>query len=246
MSLVPLTLDLLHRKLKAMTDSSCASKRILSLGYPDILANVGQVEGIFGKEVVSKLEYRDDAAKVLRWHNATNVTSQLIETRSLFRAIGFEMDVLDLAEIRGGEIIQDLNEPMPESMNLKYAAVLDAGTLEHCFNIAQAVKNVSSAVAVGGFIMHGNPLNMYNHGFYNLNPTWYGDFYGANGFTVDQIQIVLDSVSVAPRVANAPLYQRFNNIPDGAVLLVVATRKEATPVTWPIQYKYRMNPGLAG
>src|SRR6185369_4558212 len=56
MSLVPLTLDLLKRKLKEVDASACPSRRILSLGYPDILASPAQIEFIFGKEIASKLE----------------------------------------------------------------------------------------------------------------------------------------------------------------------------------------------
>ena len=109
-----------------------------------------------------------------------------------------------------------------------------------------AATIIASAVALGGFVMHGNPLNMYNHGFYNLNPTWYHDFYEANGFTVESAHIVLDAVSEAPRVAAAPAFKRFWGIPDDATLLVIARRKTVTELKWPVQNKYRNNPTLGG
>jgi hypothetical protein len=101
-------------------------------------------------------------------------------------------------------------------------------------------------VALEGFVMHGNPLNMYNHGFYNLNPTWYHDFYEANGFAVESAHIVVDSISETPRVAPAPALKRFYGIPDDATLLVIARRKAVTPMKWPVQSKYRNNPTLGG
>jgi hypothetical protein len=246
MSLVALTLSVLKDALASLPAANCPSRRILSLGYPDILASPASLENIFGGEIMSKVGSRADSAQILRWHNAGSVTNNVAEATALFAALGFELDVLDLVQARGGEILQDLNEPIPASMHERYAAVIDAGTLEHCFNIAQAATNVASAVALGGFVMHGNPLNMYNHGFYNLNPTWYHDFYAANGFTVESVQIVLDGVSNAPRVAPAPAFGRFRSIPDNATLLVIARRKAVAPLKWPVQTKYRDNPTLRG
>jgi hypothetical protein len=246
MALVPLTLGVISDALKKVQAAGCESRRVLSLGYPDILASQAQLARLFGSETVQKLGVRADSESILRWHHATGVTDRVVEASALFAALGFELDVLDIAEARGGEIIQDLNEPMDSALIGRYAAVIDAGTLEHCFNIAQAAKNVASAVALGGFVMHGNPLNMYNHGFYNLNPTWYHDFYEDNGFTVSSVQIVIDAVSETPRVANAPPFGRFQSIPDNASLLVIAHRKAITELKWPVQRKYRNNPTLRG
>jgi hypothetical protein len=246
MALVGITLAVINDALKNVAAAGCTSRRILSLGYPDILASPAQLADVFGQKLVDKLVVRADSARILRWHAAANLTDRVIEAPALFEALGFELDVLDIAQVRGGEIIQDLNEPMPDSQHERYAAVLDAGTLEHCFNIAQAAKNVASVVALGGFVMHGNPLNMYNHGFYNLNPTWYQDFYEANGFSVAKIAIVLDALSASPRVADAPPHHRFKGIPDDATLLVIAHRKAITEVKWPVQHKYRDNPTLGG
>lgn len=246
MALVPLTLSVLKDRLAALPVAQCPSRRILSLGYPDILASPAALAKIFGVDVMRKVAVRADSAKIVRWHNAGAMTDSVAEAGALFEALGFELDVLDLVQARGGEILQDLNVPMAASLHERYAAVIDAGTLEHCFNIAQAATNIAQAVALGGFVMHGNPLNMYNHGFYNLNPTWYHDFYEANGFCVESAQIVVDAVTDAPRVAPAPAFGRFRAIPDNASLLVIARRKSISTIAWPVQTKYRNNPTLSG
>jgi hypothetical protein len=245
MSLVPLTLHALRDALSTLEQHGCASRRILSLGYPDILASAAQTAQVFGEGILARLEYREDSKQILAWHDAGRMAERVIEARSLFTTLGFELDVIDVVEARGGEIIQDLNDPLPEAHHARYAAVLDAGTLEHCFNIGQAAKNIASAVAVGGFVMHGNPLNMYNHGFYNLNPTWYHDFYSANGFVVERLDIVADAVSARPRIGKAPGHQRFGGVPENATLLAVARRKSLGEIRWPIQRKYVDNPTLS-
>jgi hypothetical protein len=245
MPLVPLTLGQLGPQLRAASAAACSSRKVLSLGYPDVLASPLQLREIFGAEIAGRLAYRDDSAAILRWHGAGAVTDRVADAASLFAALGYELEVLDIAAARGGEILQDLNQPVPERLKQRYALVLDSGTLEHCFNIAQGARNLAEMTALGGAVVHGNPLNMYNHGFYNLNPTWYHDFYGANGFEVESAQIVLDAVHAA-KTAPAPPYARFAGIPDNATLLVVARRKTLCPIRWPVQRKYRDNPDLRG
>ncbi len=246
MALVALTLDLIKGLLPSLEAGGCNSRRIVSLGYPDILASPEQVRRIFGDDVFGQLRYREDSASIRRWHGSggSAESSKVVEASSLFSALGYELDVIDIVAARGGEIIHDLNEPLPQSLQCRYAVVIDAGTLEHCFNIAGAVRNVAALVTVGGVVMHGNPLNMYNHGFYNLNPTWYYDFYETNGFSVEFMKVVVDSVT-APKVGDVPPYGRFRSAPENSVLLVVVRRREEKPVVWPVQKKYRENPMLA-
>src|ERR1700680_1355775 len=131
MALVPLTLTVLRDALAALPATNGPGRRILSLGYPDILASPASLEKIFGGEVMRKVGTRADSAQILRWHNADGMTDRVAEAGALFDALGFELDVLDLVQARGGEIVQDLNEPIPASLRERYAAVIDAGTLEH-------------------------------------------------------------------------------------------------------------------
>jgi len=245
MSLIPLTLDLIGTILKNVEKADCPSRKVASLGYPDILAHEDQIRAIFGDSVADSLEFRTDSAEILRWHNAGHKTNRVVDAASLFRALGWTLEVLDIVTARGGEIIHDLNLPIPAELTGRYALVIDAGTLEHCFNIGQAAQNIAAMVALGGAVMHGNPLNMFNHGFYNLNPTWYHDFYGENGFVIEYLNLVSNAVD-APQLAGVPPYQRFGGVPDNCTLLVVARRAELRAISWPVQRKYRDNPNLHG
>ena len=139
----------------------------------------------------------------------------------------------------------DLNEPVPASLHRRYALIIDPGTLEHCFNIAQAAKNVAEMVAPGGWVFHGNPMNMFNHGFYNLNPTWYHDFYAANGFRVELVEGVANPVRGLQRF-EVPLTGRYGGVPAESSLYVLARRESEAPVRWPTQTKYVKNPTLKG
>jgi hypothetical protein len=130
---------------------------------------------------------------------------------------------------------------LPEDLHQRYALVVDAGTIEHCFNIGQAAMNIANLAAVGGFVMHANPLNMFNHGFYNLNPTWYSHFYAGNGFTLE-LAVLVNGPLAKPEIIDVPLDKRFLHPRDNTVQVMVARRRKAAPMAWPTQAKYRANP----
>ena len=113
------------------------ARRILSLGYPDILATKEDIIRIFGVEPASFVNTG-------KWHR---VNYPLPETTALFQQLGCELVCVDVHASRGVERIVDLNAPAELG---KYDIVMDMGTIEHCFNIGQALKNAVNAVDIGG------------------------------------------------------------------------------------------------
>lgn len=230
--------------LQAAERAGCESQCVLSLGYPDILASAAQIGALFGTEIVDALEFRPDSEQIARWHGL-GAETKIAESAHLMALLGYDLEVLDVVEARGGELLLDLNEPVPERLHRRYALIIDPGTLEHCFNIAQAARNLAEMVAPGGCVFHGNPLNMYNHGFYNLNPTWYRDFYAAIGFEIEQMIGVANPVSGLQRF-EVPPTARFAGVPENSSLYVLARRAVDAPIRWPTQSKYVSNPTLKG
>src|SRR3990167_1871592 len=158
--------------------------RIASMGYPDIIAPKDMIEEMLNHDS-GALEYRKDSEVICKRHGIQQV--RIPDAHSLFELLGCELDVYDVVQERGCEHLCDLNYPWSsilgeDGTQQKYDIVLDVGTVEHCFNIAQAMMNMAGLLKINGIIIHENPFNCGNHGFYNLNSTWYHDFYTANGF----------------------------------------------------------------
>lgn len=245
MALPIIVLDLVGSALKKLTASNVPSKKVLSLGYPDILANRSHIEQLFGGDIAQAVKSHPDSPSIIRWHNIADITEEIVDSRHLFELLGFQLDIVDIVQARGDEIILDLNFPVPSGLRGNYALVIDSGTCEHCFNIAQSVKNVAEMCAKGGFVLHGNPLNMFNHGFYNLNPTWYFDFYETNGFSLQFLRAIKNSVR-APELIEVPASGRFMHAPENASILAIAQREAVQEIVWPVQAKYKKNPTLQG
>ena len=94
------------------------------------------------------------------------------------------VDSIDFSDFEGATIVFDMNKPLEEKFYQKYETVLDIGSLEHIFNIPQALKNVSQLCKIGGQIVHISPANnMCGHGFFQFSPELFFSYYSErNGY----------------------------------------------------------------
>jgi hypothetical protein len=59
------------------------------------------------------------------------------------------------------------------------------GTLEHIFNIGNALNHLTRMTKIKGVIFHSNPCNGYiDHGFFQISPTLYFDYYLTNDYKI--------------------------------------------------------------
>ena len=210
--------------------------RVASFGYPDIIAPPESIERMVGHKL-SSLAHRADSKEICRRHGLQE--RPIPDAESLFSLMDCNLDVYDIVRERGCEHLCDLNFPLPMDKfpNLIYAGydiVLDVGTAEHCFNIGQALINMADMAKEGGYIIHENPFNCGNHGFYNLNPTLFHDFYGQNGFDVMECMLVTRD----GRQATVPHAARFKFVVEELNVFCVARRTAIRPFVFPVQSKY--------
>lgn len=146
---------------------------------------------------------------------------------------GGSLYCVDLFQHLGFETICDLNQPNKFPL---HDLVIDPGTIEHCMNIGIALINAASAVKVGGRIFHGSPMTMLNHGYYNICPTLYADFYELNGFKIE----VMESRDYMGTGAIVPIEwrDRFGG-ESNAGLYCMAQRVEEKRFVFPTQLKYK-------
>lgn len=102
----------------------------------------------------------------------------------LFSLMGFRrIDSIDYYPDEGPSFMFDLNHALPVDPGPAFDLVYDGGTMEHCFDPAQVLRNAASLVAPEGLVIHHVPINNWvDHGFYQFSPTLFFDFYAACGF----------------------------------------------------------------
>ena len=112
---------------------------------------------------------------------------------AFFQSLGFERCLaLDISDYEGAQIIHDLNDPnLPLSHYGVADCVVDAGTLEHVFQLPNAFGNIFRLLAVDGLVVHTTPANGYlDHGFYQISPTLYYDYYVANQHRIISANVI--------------------------------------------------------
>lgn len=116
-----------------------------------------------------------------------------IPPAQFFASLGYqEFLALDVSDYEGAQIVHDLNDPnLPEVHQGLADCVVDAGTLEHVFNVPAALRTVGALLRPGGLAVHLTPCNGYlDHGFYQICPTLFYDYYSANAYRVVSASIV--------------------------------------------------------
>ncbi|REJ73205.1 MAG: hypothetical protein DWQ36_12435 [Acidobacteria bacterium] len=107
---------------------------------------------------------------------------------TLFELLGFErVESGDISEWEGADHIFDLNRPVPEALHGRFDAIFETGTIVQIFDLPRVLANLHAMLRVGGRVIHcAVPSN--NHmdlGFYMLCPTFFADFYAANGWRIE-------------------------------------------------------------
>jgi SAM-dependent methyltransferase len=103
-----------------------------------------------------------------------------------------DFHTMDYSDYEGADLLHDLNSPLSPEHYGKFDAVVDGGTLEHIFNVPEALKTYMRLVNVGGRIFIFTPANgNCGHGFFQFSPEFfYRVFQPSNGFEVAQLWLV--------------------------------------------------------
>lgn len=133
----------------------------------------------------------------------------------------------------------DLNQPLPPLG--QFDLVINHGTAEHVFDIAQVFASMHNACDVGGLMVHESPFTGWlDHGFYCLQPTLFYDLAAANGYEVVSVDIEeinsRDIIGVASRDAMTAILSA--GPPNNAMLYVVLRKNHSGPFRLPMQGYY--------
>lgn len=121
----------------------------------------------------------------------------LVHEAEFLKAIGYAESLsLDISDYEGADFVFDMNSPQtPQHLCERFDFIYNNGTIEHIFNVPNVLANIHNMLRPGGVVMHSVPVNNHlDHGFYQLSPTLFWDFYSANDYAeLDAIMIRRDS-----------------------------------------------------
>ena len=136
------------------------------------------------------------------------------------------VDSIDFSDFEKATIIADLNKPM-EKKNL-FDTIIDFGTSEHVFNIAQCLQNIANLCKKDGIILHSLPANNNcGHGFWQFSPELFFSLYTReNGFSDTEI-FLFSSINKYNiwKIKKQPMGSRLELSSDIPLFLLVKTKK---------------------
>jgi hypothetical protein len=139
----------------------------------------------------------------------------------------------DYSDYEGATHIVDMSKPI--NLQRKYDTVIDAGSLEHIFDVRQALENVSKLCAVGGQILHLLPANNYcGHGFWQFSPELFYSLYSeSNGYKRTQAFLAISTEEKFWYEVKRPVHgERAEFVSEVPLYIVVRTEKYASPVSY--------------
>ncbi|MGB0507964.1 MAG: class I SAM-dependent methyltransferase [Pikeienuella sp.] len=111
----------------------------------------------------------EEAGRELDWHE---LIAEDGYSETALAALGFgNVESLDYSAFEGADHTHDLNLPVGPDLRGQFDLIIDGGTLEHVFNLPQALANVFEMLRPGGVFAACNPFNGWPaHGIYQFGP----------------------------------------------------------------------------
>ena len=152
----------------------------------------------------------------------------------VFKALGFgDIETLDFSDFEGAQILQDLNKPVPPDLQGQFDFIFDGGTIEHVFNVPQALTNVFDLLAPGGIFASANGMNgWWGHGLYQFGADLVYSFWarqaGCEVIRCEAVPKLNRHPGVAlpdPALTGNRLRRLGSRLPEGRVYLYYEVRK---------------------
>jgi len=160
--------------------------KVLTLGRQTISMTYGQFVQLLkqenfpvSQESLKDLEKKHDS--LTRAGRDTNFISDEV----FFDLLGIKnVNVMDVSSYEGADILHNLNDPIPASLEGVFDFIIDGGTFDHLLNLRIAFENVVRLLKPGGRVFQWNAASNFTGGAYvSLGPDIFYDYYSLNKFT---------------------------------------------------------------
>jgi hypothetical protein len=152
-----------------------------------------------------------------------------ITDAELLRLLGVsKVLALDHSDYEGAEIIHNLTEPIPPSLQGCADFVLDGSTLDNVFDPAMAIRNFAAMLRPYGRLITTNVYSNYQEPYVVLPPLWFLDYFVVNCFADCKVYILTYSSRGATNVFTIDIDALLN--PARVVSAFVSARIMATIV----------------
>ncbi|MBN2384172.1 hypothetical protein JXQ70_14945 [bacterium] len=163
--------------------------KIMVFGVQDIWFSYDQAIGMLEQAgypytAIPESERKQSTSFLIRAY-FNDARTEFVHVEDLFKILGYQVcQTMDVIARESPQFVHDLNKPVDRLMHGNYQTVYDGGVIEHVFNLHMGLQNIHDLLEPGGTIVHHTPLaGCLDHSFFYLNPCFFYDTYGENGYT---------------------------------------------------------------
>ncbi len=143
----------------------------------------------------------------------------------------------------------DLNQPV--KLDRRFDVVINHGTAEHIFNVAQVFRTMHEYTGPGGLMVHESPFTGWiDHGFYNFQPTLFFDLADVNEYLIRGMfveDLSTNSLTQVKGRDHVCELAKEKEIPDNSMLFTVMSKGQTDrPFEVPTQGYYRKSLSESG
>lgn len=135
----------------------------------------------------------------------------------------------------------DLNLPL--DLGEQFDVVINHGTSEHIFNIAQVFASIHDACELDGWMIHDAPFTGWiDHGFYCLQPTLFYDLARVNCYEIAKVAIHdfrSQQIIEVRSQEHVRALAESGSIPNNSMLFVAFRKRYAVRFGTPVQGYYQ-------
>lgn len=169
--------------ISSLKRGAVVGDEIVCLGRPELFLDA--------REAARVLRLPSPAGRVVGDEAIANAARDPF-AEPLLRLMGFtHIRSLDASPYEGAEIIHDLNTPLPDTLVGTTGFLYDGGTMEHVFDVATVLMNMTRLIRPGGTLLVSTPANgQCGHGFYQYSPEFFYRALEAHGFEDVRVYLV--------------------------------------------------------
>jgi hypothetical protein len=207
---------------------------VLVLSQQAIYADISQTVKMLSENGVVPAEIPhgfDTSNKIPDW-NSTSAKKN-INVKTLMALLGATSTrTSDISDYEGADLKIDLGVPIDKSRYNQFDAIVDAGTIEHIYDIPQCMENITKMLKVDGVLVLFAPASEINHGFYNLCPCFFFDYLSANGYEDIRVYLKEDAFNGESGGKTYEVMETWAQygVPPTHTSVVVFARKKKTVV----------------
>ena len=104
-----------------------------------------------------------------------------------------KIDVLDVSDYEGANVICDLNKTVPRDLWNNYDFIYDSSVLDNVFNPTSLIVNVASMLKPGGRYLGINVTSFFPGSMVAVHPEWLYGFFAVNKFKDCKVYVAAQS-----------------------------------------------------